>query len=130
MQPSALLLAGYFLIGSMIPRTDFSQLMHLNDLVEHYHLHVEEALAEGESISFSAFLYLHFVNPEDHKHDHEDEHDGLPMHSISSSVAYVCSSAMDLEGAMVLPSCALDRSYLNVFYLQGYLAAISHPPAA
>ena len=86
----------YFSLGAFFPKGDFSQLLHLDDLIEHYTEHKEEALIIGETISFNKYLYLHFVGGENHSHD-ENDHEDLPFQSFSSSITFYFSS--DLQNA-------------------------------
>ena len=76
----------YFFIGACIPKNDFSQLLNIYDLVEHFEEHQQEALAVGEAISFSEFLLLHFFETEQHQHDSDNSHDNLPLKNITTTV--------------------------------------------
>ena len=76
----------YFTLGALIPRCDFSQLLKITDLLEHYALHQQEAEAMGEACSFTEFLYLHFVSSDDHQHNQQNEHEQLPLQNLSSSI--------------------------------------------
>jgi hypothetical protein len=76
------LMACYFLLGSFLPQSDFSQLAKLGQLVEHYEFHRELATAEGQSFSFLEYLSIHFTHPDEHGH-HDNSHQDLPLQSFS-----------------------------------------------
>lgn len=77
----------YFLLGSLIPGTNFSDLTHIPDLVDHYALHMAEAALLNEDYSLLKFINDHFVNPDEHtQNGHEQDHQNLPLHNISSIV--------------------------------------------
>lgn len=86
MKVVAYIMLFYFTLGALLPKSDFSQLLKVNDLLEHYALHQQEAEAVGEVCVFTEFLYLHFVSNDDHQHDQQDEHEQLPLQSLSSSI--------------------------------------------
>ena len=83
---TANILAFYLLLGSFIPRTDFSQLLKLKDLQEHYQLHQLEAKLAGIEFTLQEFLYDHFIQPDGHEHEGEEDHESLPMKLLF----YVC----------------------------------------
>ena len=70
---------GFFMcLGAMMPGNDFSQLVRLVGLIDHYHEHCEE---EGEAIDFWAFLDEHYAHTDAHTppdHDHSD----LPLKQL------------------------------------------------
>lgn len=125
----AKILALIFLLGSFMPRTDFSQLTHLKDLTDHFQLHIQEAESTGEEISLHQFLLDHFVNPTEHEHQNSD-HQQLPLHSCAVSVVMAIAempapSLREMEVRnLVIPS------YLDQFHLDEYVLVIDHPPAA
>jgi len=92
MKISAFILLFYFIIGACIPQGDFSQLLKLNNLMKHYELHQEEARAIGKTVSFSSFLYIHFIDSDEHQHDGEEDHESLPFQNISSSTTFYLTS--------------------------------------
>jgi hypothetical protein len=81
-------LAFYLLIGSLLPGNDFSQLLRLENLFEHYGQHQAEARERHEAgESFLAFCWSHLNTP--NGHDHHDggaSHQGLPLQSIGSGL--------------------------------------------
>lgn len=70
---------GFFMVlGALMPGNDFSQLVRLVGLIDHYQEHCEE---EGESIDFWAFLDEHYSNTDAHSHS-EHDHSDLPLKQI------------------------------------------------
>jgi hypothetical protein len=130
LKPIAIILAFYLLLGSIFPRTDFSQLLRLADLAEHFSEHQAEAVANGQDVSWWNFLKIHFLHTD---HDHQeggDQHANLPFHSMDSSIAFnlLCFSPKPPE--QVLASADSDLPfYRTTFPLSGYRPGIFHPPA-
>lgn len=128
MKGIAYILLLYFSLGALMPKTDFGQLMKFSDLLEHYQLHQEEAALIGESISFSTFLYLHFINGDEHQHEQENEHDKLPFQNSLSSfsfyLAYNDTNFLSVQSPIVthLPS-------YESFYSKDVHIDIFHPPS-
>lgn len=126
----ALLLSFYMLIGSLIPRTDFSQLMHLGDLKAHYLEHQAEAATKNQSISFLDFCYIHFIDSSEHSEDnHEEEHQQLPFKSLNSIVALKSQEGITLPKTAYQFSFPAIPSYISPFYLNGFLTTICQPPS-
>lgn len=99
------ILAIYMLIGSLIPKTDFSQLLHLKDMMEHYTLHQEEATVAGNAFGLIDFIYIHFINPDAHElDDHEKNHDEqLPFQIFNTlfDFFYFSNSQILLLGSQI-----------------------------
>lgn len=72
----------YFFLGSMIPYTDFSQLLLLADTAEHYLEHKERAEISGEEFCPVEFIIEHYFE----KNHSEENHDNLPLHNYNSSI--------------------------------------------
>ena len=128
MKLTANILAFYLLLGSFLPRTDFSQLLKLKDLQEHYQLHQLEAKLAGVAFTLQEFLYDHFIQPDGHDHEGENDHEGLPMSSCSSSVL-MAFAKMELEKT---PSDLIVFSDSPSFEIDFYsflsLSGIDRPP--
>jgi len=124
----AYILLVYFSLGALMPKTDFSQFARFGDLLEHYQLHQEEASLVGESISFSAFLYLHFVDGDEHQHEQESEHNNLPFqNNLSSLSLYLISSEANIPFS---PSpIVVSLPHYTSFYSKDIHADIFHPPS-
>lgn len=117
----------YFAIGACMPRTDFSQLMYIDDLIEHYKLHKEEAFQIGETISFHSFLYLHFIEGDEHEHDQDSHHDNLPCKTISTSSTLIAFDLTPVEG--ILETTYPDQpEQLCGMLSEGTVHDIFHPP--
>ena len=130
MKLTALLLSFYMLIGSLIPRTDFSQLIHLGDLRAHYLEHQAEAASKNKSISFLDFCYIHFIDSSEHTEDnHEEEHQQLPFQSLNSIVALKSHEGIILPKTENEFSFPAISSYISPFYLKGFLTTICQPPS-
>lgn len=84
----ALTLAVYMFLGSLFPRTDFSQLQKFAFAIQHFHQHLQEERASGELESLWNFAVEHFFNPQDHAPGHEQEHSQLPYQSVNSIAAF------------------------------------------
>ena len=90
MKVFAMVMAVYFLFGSIFPRTDFSQLAKVPNVFKHYECHVAESIAKGETPSFSGFLMDHFFGSLDE--DHKDpSHHQLPLKSMGLDFQFVLS---------------------------------------
>jgi len=130
MKYTALLLTFYMLIGSLIPRTDFSQLVHLGDLKAHYLTHKAEAIANNQTLSFLEFCYIHFVDTSQHSEDnHESEHNQLPFQSLNTVVQLDILSPTELSLSHSFVVYTNDQAYTNPFYLTGFGATFPIPPS-
>ena len=79
----AQILAIYFLIGSILPGSDFSQLEKAPAVWEHYKLHQQLAAESGGKFSFTDFLTTHFLYPYSHQHnDCGNSHQNLPLKTV------------------------------------------------
>lgn len=79
----ARILAFYFLLGGLMPGSDFGQLGRMFDLLEHFHLHRQMAAQNGRTLSFSSFVAAHFWQPDSHRHnDGGQSHQELPLKSV------------------------------------------------
>lgn len=128
MKITAHILLIYFSIGACIPNCDFSQLLKLGNLMEHYDEHQEEALAIGETISFSEFLYIHFIDGDEHQHENEDHHENLPLQNITSPITfYLAINLPSLNTTTKVFTKTVLPFYPSI--LQDELASnIFHPP--
>ena len=118
----------YFSLGACLPKGDFSQLLKFNDLQEHYVLHQNEAVAAGTGISFSKFLYLHFIDGGEHQHENENNHNNLPFQNITSSITcYIAPCPVAFVHLSIVTESMLP-SY-NTLLPEGIAFDIFHPPS-
>ena len=116
-----------FSSGACIPKTDFSQLTKLSFLIEHYQLHVEEAKLLGESFDVFDFVYLHYINTDEHvpmdNHNHED----LPFKSLGISTGFIVESPQSLSSEVEIEYFESNFHYSG---LKDALLSINifHPP--
>ncbi|MCB0551239.1 MAG: hypothetical protein KDD19_26955 [Phaeodactylibacter sp.] len=83
MKHTAQILALYFLFGSLIPGSDFSQLKRAPAVWEHYQVHQSLSAGSGEKASFFEFLYTHFWDTNSHQHnDGGQSHQDLPLKTV------------------------------------------------
>jgi hypothetical protein len=129
MKFTAYILAIYLLLGSFIPRTDFSQLLRLKDLQEHYQLHCQEAEMAGKEVCLQEFLYDHFIEHNDHEHaENGCSHEGLPMHSCSISVLMAFAKMHDASGDYEIKKAFSIPAFKNEFHPSIFLSVIDQPP--
>lgn len=116
------------LLGGLFPRTDFSQLLHLRALADHYRLHRLEAAAAGQAFGLVDFVWLHFIEGDSHSHPDGRAHDELPFHHLYSSVLILLSAAMWVPPARRL--LRQTRAFaLPSFRLSDYVTECFRPPA-
>ena len=126
---SANILAFYLLLCSFIPRTDFSQLLRLKDLQEHYQLHCQEAELAGKEVCLQEFLYDHFIEHNNHEHEGDGcSHEGLPMHSCSVSVLMAFAKMDETNGVYEITKTSSKPSFKNEFHPSIFLSVIDQPP--
>ena len=124
----AFTLAVYMLIGSLIPRTDFSQLVHIYSVIEHFQEHREEAARAGLELSFFEFAEMHFIEVNSHTHDDPTDHQNLPCQSFHASVLlFSVDVAMDFS-VTKLPTILEELAYTNQLHLNGFTRLLIQPP--
>lgn len=115
----------YFSFGACIPKSDFSQVAQFNDVLEHYELHQKE-----ERVSFSEFLYIHFIEGDEHQHSDPSEHEKLPFKYVSD-IIYSLFFELKTSSLDVAISFFFQKEiivYKENFYKNSFLFKISHPP--
>ena len=117
----------YFSIGACIPNSDFSQLLKVNDMMAHFDLHQKEAQAIGKTVSFTNFLYIHFLN-ENHQHDENESHENLPFQNITTSVNFYLATS---HPTLFLPKSHSEAvlPLYNLLPQQSVVFDIFHPPS-
>lgn len=121
-----ILMCVYFTAGALMPRSDFSQLISLYDLIDHYNLHAETYTNGEEMLSILDFIKDHYVGDSEHEHD-EEEHEDLPFKSLNVTMDYYFIAVQALSchlseqlNSVSVPRALIPDSY-NVFN-------IFHPP--
>ncbi len=129
----AFLLSVYFLIGGLIPHTDFSQLLKLGNLKAHYQVHHEETEDTHNKLSYFKFLISHlfFVHSHDNNHGHDhDDHQDLPFHSFGNQPLSWFTSLV--PGILIFQSG--EKAKMNIYsedpHSCNYRGVIFQPPIA
>ncbi|MCB0619502.1 MAG: hypothetical protein KDC43_27895 [Saprospiraceae bacterium] len=90
MKSLAVFLALLFLVGSLFPRTDFSQLARIPVFLQHFSNHQQLARVEGTSESIVSFVVEHYVRGASHEHPGSgNPHQGLPLTTISYGLTVI-----------------------------------------
>lgn len=128
MKAAAQILAFYFLLGSLFPGTDFSQLSKLCKLLEHFELHLQTATQQGQALRFSAFLLDHFSGEASHEHgDAGQSHQELPLQSIQYFPMVLPEHSLLLALSPYKPTTALYVSEEDAMP-SGFRGSIFRPP--
>lgn len=117
------------LIGSFIPKTDFSQLLHVADMLEHYQLHKNEAVAQGQDFCIVDFIKAHVLPSEEHDHDDTEDHENVPCQSPHVSVLLFSMDAKFDNSDISFPTVLNELSFQNNFYLTGFIKSLIQPPS-
>ena len=126
---TSLILAFYMLIGGLIPNSDFSQLVRIPDMMEHFQLHQEELADSGLELSFWDFIKIHFISPNGHEHDGDEHHQNCPFQSFCSSTTFVFTSFTTTLPEVVSSLFSNALAYQNAFYLKGFVNTETQPPS-
>ena len=119
----------YFLLGSFIPGSDFSQLCQLDDAYQHFQEHLLEAKEKAAVFDIWDFLWLHYISGTDHDPNQEHNHDDLPLKVFSGSNPFI-----PLEVIPLFPSHGpLNNNQPIDFgaphhYGRDHHAGVYHPP--
>lgn len=129
MKITPLILAAYLLLGSLFPRTDFSQLARLASMGQHYRLHLEEARQGGSEMSFGDFWIMHYFEPALHQGEHEQDHHNLPLQSIFSFVIHNFCQAIQRPVVRSQPFVYNRPAFENRLHLTGFPTPVFIPPS-
>ena len=94
----------FFLFGYLFSSTELSELLKIDSLIEHY----QEHKGELSKISFSNFLYMHYVDHGQDNGDGEKDKD-LPLHSNSHN------EISNFRAPTVIPTIQISISFVRVF---------------
>ena len=117
------------LIGSFIPKTDFSQLLHVSDMLEHYQLHKKTAVVQGQDFCVVEFIKAHILPAEEHDHDESEEHENMPCQSPHVSVLLFAIDIKSNVSDISFPTFFNELSFQNNFYLKGFIKSLIQPPS-
>ncbi|MEQ8685600.1 MAG: hypothetical protein RIE86_09910 [Imperialibacter sp.] len=92
----SLVFVGYFIVGSVLPRSNFKELEKVPSMLAHYEHHKN---AFDKDLTFPEFLVLHFSLSSDHSEpSHETE---LPLHNgVVASFLFTIPQAPDLQASV------------------------------
>lgn len=116
-------------MGSLIPYSDFSQILKLQELYEHYKLHEAEAKLLNEDISLTEFWIEHFILDIDHEHQ-ESDHEDLPFKHFSTHTALFAElgSGSPCSYNAHRPSQKIVITKIEGLQEQDFLVSIFQPP--
>ena len=125
----ALILTLYFLLGSLLPGTDFSQLKKAPAVWKHYQLHQQLAAESSQDVSLFDFLYAHFLYPDSHQHDDGGQsHQELPLKSIHIFSQILLSNTITITSAPLVAACYQLIPHHHSFSGATHDGAIFRPP--
>lgn len=130
MRVISLILSVYFTLASFIPRMDFSQLTHLDDIQRHYQEHLLQDVSSECSLSFTEFLYIHYINPQAHDKDQQEEHNHDHLPFLSYQYQFIAISTYGSERASPYSRETIyANTYQDPFHLTEFSSSIFHPPS-
>ena len=114
-------------IGSLIPRSDFSQLMHISDLVGHYETHQKLAKQQNVDFDFLDFVKAHFLSSDNHQHENSEDQNHS-CQSIQVSVLLSFPDNLNTFNDITFPSFTQKVIFSSEKYLSDFIEKIIHPP--
>ena len=125
------LVAFFFLFGYLFSSTELSELLKIDSLLEHY----EEHKGESSKISFSNFLYMHYIDYGQNNGDEEKDKD-LPFHSNSHNeiANFIVPTVIPTNQIFISIVRSIDyqenKNFYDVHSLMNssYLSSIWQPP--
>ncbi len=120
----------FFLTVYLFSATELSELLKMNVLLEHF----SEHQSENKQLTFSTFLYMHYIN---HGSDNGDKSkdNKLPFHSdretVNSFVSGIIIPPVLFSIPNVLPLNFTERKIFNTVSTSlksSYLSTIWQPP--
>lgn len=122
----------YFSIGACFPKSDFSQLANISNLVKHYHVHTEAAALVGESVSLKDFFYIHLIQEDGHEHQEEQSHHNFPLKTLNNSIVLFCNAVWHtIVNPKVVTSIKITTKFPSFFSKMlgnNFISSIFHPP--
>lgn len=129
MKITAIILACYLFVGSLIPNMDFSQLLHIPDHLEHFQIHQHEAEQLGDSFNLLDFLQLFTSSDHSLEHDHSNDHSNLPCHTLHTSVLFFTIPVHNIVLHLTTVNATKEVVYQNNLYLTGFIPSLIQPPS-
>ncbi|MEZ5040470.1 MAG: hypothetical protein R2828_11270 [Saprospiraceae bacterium] len=129
MKITAKFLAIYIFIGSLLPGSDYGQLLHVKDLLQHVQVHKLEGTQLGQAFSWNHFIYDHFINPDHHQHSKETDHSEMPFHTIHDTIVVWVSSLSQPEETSSAVIIFQPQYFHNPFHLTGFHRTLIEPPS-
>ncbi len=126
----AIFFAWYFLLGGLMPRMDFSQLLFVAEAVEHFYCHQHESTTQGHRFTLADFLSMHFFSEETHEHEANHAHDDLPFQQFSHTFQIAIAEVIAHSAPVGLMESPAAIGHLVSLYSYDYCQGIDHPPSA
>ncbi len=121
-------MALYMLVGSLFPRTDFSQLVKVGNVVEHYRQHQADWRFSGEQLSLVQFLEIHFIAQDEHQQFPGHEHSDLPFHTVNTSQHYMVDTYPGLPHLDRISTRIVHQFFYAALSFSNFSGGIFHPP--
>ncbi len=127
---TSILLAIYFLLGSLTPKMDYQQLLHLACAVNHYAEHIEDAKEDGTTFTLADFLLDHYLDTENSVHNSDNEHQHPCSHSHNHTIDYAEIDHFSTPFFMVETNrMAHHFNNLPLLYSADFTSGLDEPPA-
>lgn len=121
------ILAFYFLLGSVFPNTDFSQITRMLNLCDHFNQHKQEKNLQNQPFSFTEFLISHYTQPDQHQHPNGHCHQNLPLHQLGHSADFVSIQIPFIRSSEM--ATRLPRHMVHTLInANDYIQAVFQPP--
>lgn len=121
-------MAFYMLVGSFFPRTDFSQLVKLANIMEHYGQHQADQRFGDAQLSLVQFLEIHFVTPDEHQQFPGHEHGDLPFHTVNTLQHYTADTFPGLPRFEWVSTRIVHQFFYAALSFSNFSDGIFHPP--
>ena len=121
---TCLLFAFYFLLGGILPASDFEELAKIGNLVRHYQTHLQRT--QGQ-MTFGRFIRMHY---DEVAHQQTENHDQLPFkhHSCHCMPFYTFQSNAIQLPKVFFPSIQQHLPYYSNIRISHYSASVWQPP--
>ncbi len=114
----------FTLCSAILPGQGIAEMQKIPMLVEHYHHHLEEH--DGEQLSFTSFLWMHYSDASSHKT--EESHEDLPLyHQCCACQFFIAEELFEFVAPGHNETPAYTAQLTNTYFHQPY-SAIFQPP--